>query len=281
MSTGTDLSPETTFMIDFNAHWVPAAQGLDVPPVAAAAIHNITEAQFSAYLARVEKEVNDTAAGLLGEPDMAQTIGNLPIPQDGTLMAIGDSITTYRFGYARLLQAMFTLRRPNDALRFLNVAQSGYTSTHGLENTYSQFLGYQPDWVFIMFGANDCKRFGGSQAKTLVSPAEYRHNMTGLVEAFMNFTAARLVLLTPCPVIEVVVNHNPDFAAMRMTWDNANIQACAEVVRELAGRHELPLVDLMDAFGTEPDPALYLPDGLHPGPEGHRLIVERVVAALG
>lgn len=47
------------------------------------------------------------------------------------------------------------------------------------------------------------------------------------------------------------------------------------------GKHyQVPVVDLMERFGTDPDPALYL-DGLHPGPAGHRLIVHAILEEIG
>ncbi|MCZ7574155.1 MAG: GDSL-type esterase/lipase family protein [Ardenticatenaceae bacterium] len=283
MTDGSTLAPETTFSIDFNLHMVPAALGLDVPPPAAAAMFGIGEAQLAAYVATVDATVKQIAANLLARPDIAEAVDRLAVPAGGTVMVIGDSITTYRYGYAPLLQALLALRRPNDTIRFFNGGQSGYTSTHALEVIYTQFLAQQPDWLFIMFGVNDCKHFGGPQTKTLVSLEEYRRNMAAIVDAFLTHTAAHLVLLTPTPVVESVVNSNPDFAAMRMTWDNTDIQARAEVIRDLAGRHGLPLVDLVGAFGLDPDPALFLPDGLHPGPAGHKMMLEwalRVLPAL-
>ncbi|MFN8457784.1 MAG: GDSL-type esterase/lipase family protein [Anaerolineae bacterium] len=276
----TQLPPETTFLIDFNLHWVPAALGLNVPLAAAAAMFNISEAEFLAYTVGVEAEINGIARNLLAQPELAGMIDRWPLPPGGKVLALGDSITTYRYGYARLLQAMVAQRRPADQLQFINVAQSGYTSTHILENTFSQFLAHQPDWVFIKCGVNDCKRFGGPGAKMLVSLAEYRANLSAIVEAFLNHTPARPVLLTPTPVVANIVNANPDFAAMRMTWRNADLHACAEVVADLAQRHHLPLVDLFTTFSATPDPTLYLPDGLHPGPAGQRLILEQLLYSL-
>lgn len=275
-----DLPPETTFIIDFNLHWVPAALGLDVTPAAAAAMIGISENDFLAYAAAAEAEVNRVAAALLERPELSQAIDQFAVPPGGKVMMIGDSITTYRYSYARLLQAMLTLRRPADRLQFANVAQSGYTSTHGLENVYTQFLAHQPGWVSIKFGVNDCKRFGGPQAKLLVSLDEYRANMAGMVDAFLNHTPARPVLLTPTPVVEALVNENPDFQAMRMTWSNADLQARADVVRDLARQKRLPFVDLMSLFGHQPDPTLYVADGLHPGPAGQQLIVATILQTL-
>ncbi len=274
------LSPEVTFSIDFNLHWVPAALGLDVPPAAAAEMMGIAESDFKSYAAEALAQVRQTANLLLSQAGLGQLVDRLAIPAGGTMMFIGDSITTYRYGYARLLAEMIALHRSNDQIQILNVAQSGYTSTHGLENVYTQLLGCQPDWVSIMFGVNDCKIFGGPHAKTLVSLAEYRANLTAMVTAFLEHSSARPVLLTPAPVIEDVTNRNPDYQSMRMTWTNADIRARASALYDLADLYELKVVDLVDLFGDAPDPDLYLPDGLHPGPAGHQVIVEAVLRSL-
>jgi len=268
-----ELTDETRFLIDFNLHQVPAALGLDIPPLAAASMTGIGESEFNDYVASVQTEVRHVAASLLDEPGFADAIRALSVPANGTMMAVGDSITTYRYGYARVLEAMVALARPEDGIRFLNVAQSGYQSAHGLENVYSQFLAQDPDWVCIMFGVNDCKLFGDRPTRTLISAEEYRSNMTAIVEAFLSHTKARPVLMSPTPVVEDVAGANADFAAMRMTWRNSDIRARAAVVQDIAHQYGLVFVDLYHAFGDRPDPGLYLEDGLHPGRPGHRLII--------
>jgi lysophospholipase L1-like esterase len=280
MSSEPVLAPETAFLIDFNVHQVPAALGLEVPPAAAAAMLGITEAQFSHYVSGIEAGVARLASNLHAEPECAAAIVHLPVPPGGTVLAIGDSITTYRCSYARLLAALLALGRPADGIRFVNAGQSGYTSTHALEVTYTQFLALQPDLVFIMYGANDCKRFGSPQTRALVPLDAYRANMTAIIGAYQAHTHARLVLLGPTPVAEGIANRCPDFAAMRMTWDNADILAYTNAVGVLAAEHGLLFVDMVHAFGPDPDPALYLPDGLHPGPEGQLLILREVLRAL-
>ena len=272
------LSPETQFLIDFNCHLVPAALGVPVSSAAGASMFGISEAEFLAHLEQVDRQVWATAARLLAEESVATALDRWQVPGAGTVMFVGDSITTYRLGYARLIAAMAGLRHPQ--LFFHNVAQSGYTSTHGLEATFTQFLAHQPDWVFIKFGANDCKQLGGPQARTLVSLEEYRANMAAIVFAFKHFSQAQIVLISPSPVVEPVVNSYPAFLPMRMTWDNQNLRACADVVRELAARHVLPFIDLFSALGSSPDPVHYLPDGLHPGPAGHEIIARHVLQTL-
>lgn len=274
-----ELSPETTWQLDFNLQWVPAALGLAVPPAATAAIFGVSETALSAYADTVDAEVEEMARELLSRPEIQGALAAWPLAGGDTVLFLGDSITTYAYSYARLLAAMIGLQRPRAQITFANVAQSGYTSTHGLENTYTQFLAHDPNWVFLKYGVNDCKQFGGTGAKTLVSRAEYEANVRAMVQAFRQYTTARVVLLTPTPVVEDIVNENPDFKEMRMTWDNNNLRAFAEIVRQIGVRQELPVVDLMALYGPDPDPALYL-DGLHPAPAGHRLILQAVLNLL-
>jgi acyl-CoA thioesterase I len=288
MSIETILPPETAFLIDFNVSQVPATLGLEVPAAAAAAMLGITEAQFSAYTAAVQAEMAGQARQLLAEPVMAGAVARLPIPEGGLALAVGDSITTFRRSFARLLAELLAQGRPASGIRFLNGGQSGYTSTLALEVTYTQFLAQQPNLVLIMVGVNDCKIFGGVRdvpagadaSRTLVPLEAYRANLQAIVEAFEAHTRARLVLLSPTPVVEAITSVNPDFAAMRLRWDNGIIAAYAAAVEALAAEHHAPFVDLVRLFGDRPDPALYLPDGLHPGPAGHLLIAREVLRAF-
>ncbi|OHB76234.1 MAG: hypothetical protein A2Z34_04530 [Planctomycetes bacterium RBG_16_59_8] len=274
------MSPDQRFTIDFNLHWVPAALGLNIPPVAASAILGITEEQFAAYCAEARQEVRKIAAELLANGEYAGIVDRLPVPPGGAIMTIGDSITTYRYGYAEILRETIDLRRSKDAIRFLNVAQSGYTSNHGVENTYTQFLAKQPDLVLVKFGANDCKRFGHPEGKRLVSPEEYRRNIAAIADAFRLHTRARVVLLTPTPVLTRIVNTYPPFAPMRMTWTDEDFRECADAVLSVARDRGIPAIDLLTPFGKKPDESLVLPDGLHPSPKGHRIVIDRILRGL-
>lgn len=273
------MAPETAFQIDFNIAQVPAALGLPIPPRAAASMLGITEQEFLAYCDSVALEVRETARRLLDDAEIAHTIAQWKIARGANILALGDSITTYRYGYIELLRALLALARPDDQISVLNVAQSGYTSTHAREVTFTQFLAFKPDWLFVMYGVNDCKQFGGTNARTLVSLREYAENMRAVAQAFREQNA-RVVLLTPTPVVEATTNTLPEFAAMQMTWDNRNLAACADVVRAIGRDFSAPCVDLFNAFGMNPDPKLFLPDGLHPNFAGQQLILREVLRAL-
>ena len=142
-------------------------------------------------------------------------------------MTVGNSITTYRYGYAEILRALLTVVEPEPPVQFYNHGRSGYTSTHGLEHTYMIYVPQKPDWVFLKYGANDMKRFGGANGKLLVSVPEYIDNMTHIIDAFLQ-GGAKVIALTPTPIVESIVNTSADFQAVPMTWENANLQACAD-----------------------------------------------------
>ncbi|MEP6986806.1 MAG: SGNH/GDSL hydrolase family protein [Chloroflexota bacterium] len=277
-----EISAENAFQIDFNFQQVPSALGVNIPPEAAAAMLNISVEQFTGYTEQAFAECTHVAQGLLDKRGTLGIIRKLKKSRKdafSTIMTVGDSITTYRYGYAEILRALVGLVDPEQEATFFNHGRSGYTSTHGLEHTFTLYLAQRPDWVFLKYGANDTKCFGGDSSKLLVSIEEYTANFALMVEAYVKI-GARVVLMTPTPVVESIVNTNLEYQAMQMTWDNADIQACAKALKKIAKKNSVPLVDLVSLFTVKPDPFLYCPDGLHPGPAGHRLIIEAVLKAV-
>lgn len=277
-----ELSDDNIFQMDFNFHQVPSALAVNIPVEAAALMLNITPAQFTAYTDYAFGECTAVAQKLLERPGTLDAIRKLKAPRNGqpsTIMTVGDSITTYRYGYAEILRALIGVVDPQQTVQFYNHGRSGYTSTHGLEHTFTQYLLQKPDWLFLKYGANDTKRFSGVKGKLLVSIEEYTANFMAIVDGFLSI-GARIVLITPTPVVESIVNNDPGMAAMNITWDNADIQACADALKRISRERSIPLVDLVGAFTTNPDPALYCPDGLHPGPAGHQIIIEHVLDSI-
>ena len=272
--------------IEFNTYEVPAELNIAMPPQAAACVLNIELEQFNAEVQRIEGLLQADARRLLARPEIAAGLDRLPVRRGGTVLAIGNSVTTYRRSYFALLRALVGLHRPDDGLRFANHAQSGFTSTHARRSTYRQYILEQPDLVIILLGGNDCERFAVTGAQTLVSPAEYRVNLESIIRAFQERTGARLVLLSPVPVVPRLVERVSDHRRLGLSWDNGDLQVCADAVRSLALQYSLPFVDLMEVFGAPPDAGappdsrLYFADGLHPGPKGEELILEHLLEAL-
>jgi lysophospholipase L1-like esterase len=277
------IDADVALLIDFNIADVPACVGLEAGPAAASALFGLDLEAYQAYTASVQAEVEASARLLLDDPALSSAVDAFPIPPGGTLLFVGDSITAYRRSYARLLAALLAQRRPGDDIRVVNGGRSGFTTSHGLELTYVQFLGLAPDVVLVGLGGNDCKRFGataGDHGQRLIPPDDYRRNLSGIVDAFLGYTGARILIAGPTPVASTVADANPDFAAQRVHWENADLRECTEIAAQVASERGLVFVDHMAALGPEPDPRLYLADGLHPNAEGHALMLHALLEAL-
>lgn len=283
MPDNSPLADDIAYQIDFNFHQVPSALAVEIPDEAAALMLKLSAEQFKRYADFANVEVHKVAADLAQQPDCAaaiRRIKNTHTNPVSAVLTVGDSITTYRYGYAELLGAMLAQVDPQTGFTFMNVGRSGYTSTHGLEHTFTQYLQTNPDWVVIKYGVNDTKCFGGTDAKTLVSLDEYRANLDAIVGGFCQHTRAHVLLMTPTPVLENVVNNNPEFIAYHMTWRNADIEKFGSVAQEIAGKHGVGFVDLFSIFTATPDPALLLSDGLHPSLAGQQRMLEVLLRAV-
>jgi lysophospholipase L1-like esterase len=272
----TSLSPETQFLIDFNVADVAAVLGVPIPAASAAAVYGINEADLAAYAAEVETLVQEVAAAYLARPDTQRMLDRLSLPPGSLALTVGDSITTYRAGYARILHHLLSAR----GVELFNAGYSGHTSTHGLELTFTQHLARAPKLVFVKLGVNDTKRFGAGE-KTLVSLGEYRANLAGIIQAFQTHCHARVIVLTPTLVAEDIVNTAPAIVGMHLYWRNADLNAFAAVARQVAHDTGSTCVDLAATLGDPPDPGLLLADGLHPNAAGHQRILEALISTLG
>jgi acyl-CoA thioesterase-1 len=173
--------------------------------------------------------------------------------EERVVVAFGDSLTA-GFGVApeeawpALVEAR--LRREGYPYRVVNAGVSGDTSAGGLRRV-AWVLRARPEVAIVALGANDGLR--GQD------PGELRANLAGIVGRLKD--AGVRVLLAGMRI-------PPNYGAERA-------RDFAAVFPDVARRAGVPLMPfLLD--GVAADPALNLPDGIHPNAAGHRLIAERV-----
>lgn len=186
------------------------------------------------------------------------TRGARPFPPSASasapvIVALGDSLTA-GFGVApdeafpaRLEER---LRREGYAYRVVNAGVSGDTSAGGLRRV-EWVLRAKPDVVIVALGAND-----GLRGQSV---AALRDNLEAIVRR-LQAGGARVLL-----------------AGMRMppNYGAAFTEEFAAAYRGVARRTGVPLVPfLLDGVAAEP--RLNLGDGIHPNPDGHRVIADRV-----
>lgn len=263
-----ELDAAIQFAIDFNLHDIAVAANLPIPANAAALMYGVSAQDIAEYQAQIDAQLAQTAAALASAPGAQAFLSRF---QPGeTVLFLGDSITTYRYSYARVLAILLAHR----SVTAINRAYSGYTSSHGLELVYISALGHRPQHVFISYGVNDCKRFGGPTHKMLVTEAEYAENMRGIISAFQG-QGARVTVLSPTLVLEDVISADEGIQAMGITWLNTDLHARGDVAQRVAHDTGAHFIDMRETPALQAN--LFCADGLHPNALGEQKMLEHML----
>ncbi len=173
-----------------------------------------------------------------------------------------------------------------DAFVAINAGFSGNNSRDLLAKLQEAVLVHSPKLVVVMVGTNDMLNSGNS-----ASIEEYRHNLELLAQRITS-AGSKLLLMTilPCHDPYVIVRHKKGFFDEQLP--SQRVAAGVSVIREVAAQFALPVADLNTLFsqvghiGAAPESLLRNDancgdaDGVHPTPEGYRLIALAVQQAI-
>lgn len=216
--------------------------------------HGLGEQRYRHALRRLAAELG---------PELAAP----PFAREDVVVAAGDSITADTRSWARILGT--ALGRP-----LIEAGVSGDTSVH-LISRLAAIVEHSPDWLLVLIGTNDARRHGPA-AGPLVSDEQFRANLAAIRAYVGSRSSARLVWVTPPPVLEEGIAASAELARDDVSWRTAEVVAKAEIVRA----QPEPVVDLWPAFEPDRLPELLQPDGLHPSLEGQVEIAAAVTRAL-
>jgi len=240
-----------------------------------ARVFGISPARYRRLRGAAAERVRTAAAELLADPAVAPLVQRLPFRPGQTLVGLGDSITDDLESWVEILRALIAAARPELELTVINAGVSG-DCTPQLISRFLDVARSAPDWILCLAGTNDARRHGRRPVKTLVSLEETERNLVALREFAATETAANWVWLTPPPVVEERIAEHWFLGAMELAWRNHDLRAVAAAIR----RQPDAVVDLQPVFGSPPDPALLLPDGLHPSLAGQSAIVRALLHHL-
>jgi lysophospholipase L1-like esterase len=215
----------------------------DLPAIAR--IYGVRRGQLERIDRRYRKNVHHLAASL---PRRAEP----PLERPVAILALGDSITSDRESWARILARYW---REDPHRRILDCAVSGDTTASLLERYHSTVGNQEFDWVVLFIGTNDCRQI--DEKTPMVSLEEYRRNLEILLD---RLAGKRVVLVTLPPADNA--RFRSFFPDSGNCYDLGQLAAANRVLRELALSRKLALADLaagLEALGPE---ALE-PDGLH------------------
>jgi lysophospholipase L1-like esterase len=220
-------------------------------------------------------------AGQFGYGAQKPAVDSLGLLTEERWAVLGDSISQSG-RYHRYLENFLVTRFPLSELQIFNEGIGGDTAAGGLRRLDWDLFASSPTVVSIKYGMNDVRR--NLYFTTNPSPANvesrqeqlkaYQENLTRLVDEIHD-RGARVILVAPSPADDSMLS-NPmvDYEV------NQGLAQCVEILKELAQRRELPLVNIfgpMQALNLalqieNPGSTLVGRDRVHPGVEGHFLM---------
>ncbi len=173
------------------------------------------------------------------------------------IVCLGDSLTegyglAPERAYPSLVERM--LRERGHSVRVVNAGISGSTSASAVSRLRWQ-LRSRPEIVVIALGGNDGLRG--------VDVATTRANLSAAIELAKK-SGARVLLAG----MKMPPNYGPEYTA-----------AFEAIFPALAAQHGVALLPFL-LEGVAADPALNLPDGIHPNERGAEVVARNVLAAL-
>lgn len=203
----------------------------------------------------------------------------MKIKPHSKLLMIGDSVTdcgrarpvgeglgpALGNGYVSLVDGLLSSTYPAHAIRVVNMGTSGDQVRNLLARWSTDVLAQKPDWVSIMIGINDVWRQFDipRQPECHVLPAEYEAGLDKLVR-ITRPKVTGLILMTPYYIESLPTD------AMRARMDEYGA-----LVKKVARRHKVPLVDTQAAFNRVLDhmhSAAIAWDRVHPNHIGHQVL---------
>ena len=185
------------------------------------------------------------------------------------IVCIGDSVTGVyyhtggRRAYPEMLAIALQRQFPRSEVCVVNAGVSGTTAADGLARLERDVLMHQPDLVTIMFGLNDMAAY---------STDKFRDNLAQLTQRCRG-AGSEVFLCTPNAVEETKARPIVKLAEY------------VAVIRALGNEHQVPVVDICQAFeevrrNDAAEFSILLSDPIHPNMDGHKLTAYVLAQAI-
>lgn len=200
--------------------------------------------------------------------ERSNLVSNLKAGKQQTLVVYGTSLTAAG-AWVGQLQKVLNEQYPGQAT-LINSGEGAMWSKWGADNLDTRVIQKKPDTVLIEFAIND------AYLDYKTSVAEARSNLTNMIDRILaSKPETEIILMTMNPPIGVHLERRP------------GIKDYYQMYRDVAKERNLLLIDHYANWEPimEKDKTLfakYVPDGIHPGPEGcTRVITPAILKGLG
>lgn len=238
-----------------------------------AAVLGLSDPEYRKYSDAFALRAQIAAQELLDDDTFAPALKRLPFLEGERIVALGDSITDDSCSWAEILSAVFRLT--DTRVEILNHGISGDTTTGAIKRI-DLVAAQSPQWVVVMLGTNDARRHGDIAQVRMVSREESLRNVDALRELIEKDVGARVVMMTPPPVLEDRLLAWSPFIRQQITWRSNEVE---ELAGEFTSR-DSRVVNIHSAFSAKDTRALLTSDGVHPTVQGQKLIVRDLVSSF-
>ena len=181
-------------------------------------------------------------------------------------------------GYPRYFQKMYEQLRAENTelpeLEIINRAVNGDRSLELVDRFEEDFAAVKPDILCVQIGVNDAWRIMNPAVGATPDPIYKKSVEFLLSEMKTRFPKTKIILIEP-----FLLAFDPEMASVRRNLYN-KINVLRGLRREYADFY-WPLDGLMHQWSLDhDDPAYFTLDGVHPTPEGHKIIGESLAKTL-
>jgi lysophospholipase L1-like esterase len=267
----SQLPYELEFMHKYNLHKLLGLliEDDDIPAIAR--IYGVSLDELKDIDRRYRQNVSRMARELASKRPPEPAVAPL------TILALGDSITSDRESYVKILAEYWTLAAPSQGRstaadvsgqslrRIIDCGISGDTCCDVVNRFYSTVLNEEFDWAIVFLGTNDCRQLDDPARISNLSLEEFGRDLRYFVERLLK-RGKEVVHVTLPPVDnERLREFFPDD---NWVYDPAHLEAANAIIRELARENGSPVADLAEVLvGRESE--VLEPDGLHLNAGGH------------
>lgn len=190
-----------------------------------------------------------------------------------SILAIGDSITSDRESYVKILNRYW---RDDPTRRILASAVSGDTTADLIKRFYSTVLNHDFQWAVLFVGTNDSLQLDDRMQISVLSLDEYKRNIRFISETLIE-KGKSLIQVTIPPV------DNPRlqsyFADGNYLYTEEHIGQVNDFIRDWAKAKGYPVADLARAV-REQSAEVLEPDGLHLNGRGQLMLSKLLLELL-
>jgi lysophospholipase L1-like esterase len=258
---------ELRFMHKFNIHKLSGLNIDDQDLVSIARVYGVKPKELKKLEAQFNKRIE------IASRELRERIGVKPVSTPYSIAAIGDSLTSDRESYVKILNHLW---KEDGGRVLLDCGISGDTTCDVVTRFYTSVLNNEFSWAIIFLGTNDSRANDDEYNHSFLSVDEYRRNMIYIIENLTKRQKNLILVTIPNTDTKRMKAYFPDY---NEKYDTERVEMTNVVVRKLAENYKTELADFSAELRERGIDGLES-DGIHITIEAHKILCEMLLHIL-